>query len=227
MKRKTLTLAISVFALLAIISVGFASWVITRPLEADPVAGSIQVDEVTDLNISITTKWVDEQGIETTNPKIIFGNKSGADATKDWLYNNSLGEQNLEVYLQVTVKFSDKEVLKDKKIVAHFEAVAGEDADVQTYKDAISEGYIQGTNHDSDIDGFEITYDNLLSASNGEYTTKLTIKFDWGLAKFGGLHPTEKWTSVADANDAKTTLNELYNKLKGISYKVSFVQKAA
>ena len=52
MKRKTLTLAISVFALLAIISVGFASWVITRHLQADPVAGSINVDPVTDLNVN-------------------------------------------------------------------------------------------------------------------------------------------------------------------------------
>lgn len=225
MKRKTLTLAISVFALLAIISVGFASWVITRPLEAEPVAGSIQVDEVTDLKISIETKWVDEKGADATpDPVIKFGNKSGAQPT-DWLYNNSLGEQNLKAYLQVTVKFSDKEVLKGKKIVAHFEAVAASGSDVQTYKDAISQGYIKGTNHDSDIEGFEITYDDLSTVTDGVYTETLTISFDWGVAKFGGVHPTKKWTSVSDADAAKTTLNELYNKLKGISYKVSFVQR--
>ncbi|MCI6508161.1 MAG: hypothetical protein MR465_01165 [Bacilli bacterium] len=230
MKRKTLTLAISVFALLAIISVGFASWVITRPLQADPVAGSINVDPVTDLNVTISTQWVaDAAGSSelTDAPIIRFGNKKDTPADY-WLYNTS-GEENLTAYLRVDVTFSDKEVLKNKKIVAHFKAVAAGDANVQNYTNAIQTGYISGPTHDTDINDtvFAITYDDLNSASGRKYSEILTINFNWGETIFSGKNPVDKWKDVSQANAAQTALNELYEKLNGISYEISFVQKAA
>lgn len=46
MKRKTLTIAISIFALIAIVSVGFASWVISRPPQYEDATGNITVETV-------------------------------------------------------------------------------------------------------------------------------------------------------------------------------------
>ena len=229
MKRKTLTLAISVFALLAIISVGFASWVITRPTGSKEAEGSIEVDDVTDLSATITYEWVDSADLNTakkideTKPVIIFGNKEGALST-DWLYNTSGKTQNLNAYLKVTVTVSNADVLKGKKIVAKFNAVAGTndgDATLEQFTSAMSDGYIKGYNNG---------YLNESLFTETDFATATTVskiiplEFNWGEAKFGGVHPADHF-SVEQADTAKTALQELYKRVKGITFKVTLAQE--
>lgn len=227
MKRKTLTLAISVFALLAIISVGFASWVITRPASDVSADGTITVDDVTDLNVTITYKWVTDAsgGTELTAAKpIVFGND--ADATSaNWLYNNRIGTENLEAYLKVTVTVDDASAMVGKKIIATFNAVNASKEVSTTYAEAISAKYITGPNNGSKLDG-EFTASDF--ASSKTVTKVFTIQFGWG-QEFGKVNPIKKWQtySADNATAATTALNALNEKLTGVSYKVTLSQTNA
>lgn len=227
MKRKTLTLAISVFALLAIISVGFASWVITRPASDVSADGTITVDNVTDLNVRITYKWVTDTSGETelTAAKpIVFGN--AADATSaNWLYNNKIGPENLEAYLKVTVTVDDASAMVGKKIIATFNAVNASGEVSTSYTEAITGTFITGPNNGSKLDG-EFTASDFNSSKTA--TKVIKIEFKWGEA-FGKVNPIKHWPtySAENATAATTALNALNEKLTGVSYKVTLSQTNA
>lgn len=99
MKRKTLTLTLSILACLALIGVGFASWIISANT-SDSTTGSFVVDEVKDKTYTISgQKWVDEKS------EIIFSAPTG-ETTNGWLTNDSTKKENLSVTYQITVKYS-------------------------------------------------------------------------------------------------------------------------
>ena len=99
MKRKTLTLTLSILACLALIGVGFASWIISAntPTKAE---GSFIVDTVSDKSYTVTGDWKDKKS------EIIFSAPTG-DTTNGWLTNDSAKKENLTVTYQITVKYGD------------------------------------------------------------------------------------------------------------------------
>lgn len=101
MKRKTLTLTLSILACLALIGVGFASWIISANA-ADKAEGSFIVDTVTDKTYKVEGAWLNSQS------KITFGAPATMNAENPWLTNNSEGKtENLTVTYQLTVKYGD------------------------------------------------------------------------------------------------------------------------
>lgn len=96
MKRKSITLTICILAVLALASIGFASWIISNPEESGYADGSIFVDNVTsqvydvDATLSVT--------------EIQYGVPKGyLPKTTDWLTNNSGKYDSLETILTVTI----------------------------------------------------------------------------------------------------------------------------
>lgn len=77
MKRKTLTIAISIFALIAIVSVGFASWVISRPTQDKDATGNITVEKVDDKAASGTK--IDSIVLTDSNKKSLHFGKPADD----------------------------------------------------------------------------------------------------------------------------------------------------
>lgn len=101
MKRKTLTLTLSILACLALIGVGFASWIISANA-ADKAEGSFIVDTVTDKSYKVEGTWLGNQS------KITFGAPATMNAVNPWLTNNSEGKtENLTVTYQLTVTYGD------------------------------------------------------------------------------------------------------------------------
>ena len=102
MKRKTLTLTLSILACLALIGVGFASWIISADA-ADKAAGSFIVDTVTDKSYTVEGSWLDNQS------KITFGAPATMNNTSDtWLTNDSKDKkENLTVTYQLTVTYGN------------------------------------------------------------------------------------------------------------------------
>lgn len=100
MKRKTLTLTLSILACLALIGVGFASWIISADA-ADKAEGSFIVDTVTDKSYTVEGSWLDNQS------KITFGAPATMNNTSDtWLTNDSKDKkENLTVTYQLTVTY--------------------------------------------------------------------------------------------------------------------------
>ena len=97
MKRKTLTLTLSILACLALIGVGFASWIISANTSTK-AEGSFIVDTVSDKSYTVTGDWKDKKS------EIIFSAPTG-DTTNGWLTNDSAKKENLTVTYQITVKY--------------------------------------------------------------------------------------------------------------------------
>lgn len=100
MKRKTLTLTLSILACLALIGVGFASWIISANTSTK-AEGSFIVDTVSDKSYTVTGDWKDKKS------EIIFSAPTG-DTTNGWLTNDSAKKENLTVTYQITVKYGDE-----------------------------------------------------------------------------------------------------------------------
>ena len=102
MKRKTLTLTLSILACLALIGVGFASWIISADTSAT-AQGSFIVDTVDDKSYKVEGVWLGNQS------KITFGAPTTMNNTeKTWLTNDSTDKkENLTVTYQLTVTYGD------------------------------------------------------------------------------------------------------------------------
>lgn len=121
MKRKTLTLTLSILACLALIGVGFASWIISANTSTN-AEGNIIVDTVRDKSYVISAaSWKDG------NSKISFGAPKEMNVTDAWLTNDSTDKtENLTVTYQLTVTYADTTpatgLVDSNKIVATFGA---------------------------------------------------------------------------------------------------------
>lgn len=102
MKRKTLTLTLSILACLALIGVGFASWIISAEAKKE-AAGNIIVDTVADKTYVVSGEWLENKS------SIIFGAPATMNNTEStWLTNNSTDKkENLTVTYRLTVKYGD------------------------------------------------------------------------------------------------------------------------
>ena len=131
MKRKTLTLAICFLALIAIVSVGFASWIITRPSEVASDPGSITAEAVTESGYQLS---VATHGSSVAN--IHYG--SVADSPKkggnNWLSNDGSQPENLSYEMKLT---SSKYEFMSDKVYVNVQSIEGK--------------YVQGENEYVDI----------------------------------------------------------------------------
>ena len=161
MKRKTLTLTLSILACLALIGVGFASWIISADATKNE-KGNIIVDTVRDKSYVISAaSWKDG------NSKISFGAPKEMNVTGAWLTNDSTDKtENLTVTYQLTVTYADTTpatgLVNSKKIVATFGA-----PNDTNYKKAISDELIIAP--ESTI---------ITETSAGVY--EITVTYKWG-----------------------------------------------
>ena len=117
MKRKTLTLTLSILACLALIGVGFASWIISADATKNE-KGNIIKDK---SYVISAASWKDG------NSKISFGAPKEMNLTGAWLTNDSTDKtENLTVTYQLTVTYADTTpatgLVDSNKIVATFGA---------------------------------------------------------------------------------------------------------
>lgn len=74
MKRKALTITICFLALVSIVSIGFASWVISKPKEEKTAEGSITAEAVKVEGYTLGVEWLGVE--EDEEPVIHFGQPS-------------------------------------------------------------------------------------------------------------------------------------------------------
>ena len=200
MKRKTLTLTLSILACLALIGVGFASWIISAEVSAEPAKGNIIVDTVADKTYVVSGEWLENKS------SIIFGAPSTMNASNPWLTNNSEGKtENLTVTYRLTVTYGDGTKAKGiaNKITTLVTAPENE-----KYTAAVNGGLI-------------IAPTNATVEETGEGTGvyNITVTYQWG-EHFGKVNPytyyNEKTATdtLTDSTttymqDAKTSLDTL------------------
>lgn len=200
MKRKTLTLTLSILACLALIGVGFASWVISAEVSATPAEGSFIVDTVNDKSYKVEGAWLDSQS------KITFGAPATMNASNPWLTNDSEGKtENLTVTYQLTVTYGNE--TKATGIANKITAVVTAPAD-KNYTAAVNGKLIIAPTNATVVEAPE---------GNGKYNIKVT--YQWG-EHFGNVNPytyynaktaTDKLsgTETTYMQDAKTSLETL------------------
>lgn len=200
MKRKTLTLTLSILACLALIGVGFASWVISAEVSATPAEGSFIVDTVNDKSYKVEGAWLDSQS------KITFGAPATMNASNPWLTNDSEGKtENLTVTYQLTVTYGNG--TKATGIANKITAVVTAPAD-KNYTAAVNGKLIIAPTNATVVEAPE---------GNGKYN--ITVTYQWG-EHFGNVNPytyynaktaTDKLsgTETTYMQDAKTSLDTL------------------
>lgn len=200
MKRKTLTLTLSILACLALIGVGFASWIISAEVSATPAEGSFIVDTVTDKSYKVEGAWLNSQS------KITFGAPDTMNAENPWLTNDSEGKtENLTVTYRLTVTYGDGK--KATGIANKITALVVAPAD-KNYKAAVDGKLI-------------IAPTNATVEETGEGTGvyNITVTYQWG-EHFGKVNPYTYYNAktatdtLTDSTttymkDAKTSLDTL------------------
>lgn len=114
MKKKTITFVVGLLMFVSLISVGFASWIISTSTEKE-AEGSFTVEEVVDARLGIEYKWVTPvYGDPSDTTKITgytedndannihFGSPKNMNTSGAWLTNTDEKEEILDVYLQIT-----------------------------------------------------------------------------------------------------------------------------
>ncbi len=224
----------SILSCIALVSVGFASWWIIKPVEDKTVDGSFTVYSVSEKEVVISEPTF------TGNANIIFGKLSG-ETENDWLYPNGVDDQNLSATFSFDLEVKENGGTKDDiKINSLVQTVTIElvPTDATNMKNAIDAGYIKD---------FKVTYagnDYTYSTDTGKIvisieakdfnTTKqefsgITVSFDWG-STFGNTNPylyynnleyAEKIGSQEAHDHAFEHLGKLNTYLGNMSYNVT------
>lgn len=221
MKRKTMTLVLCLLAALALVSVGFASWVISADATGD-ATGNITVDTVSDHRLSVQAE---------VNTSFVFGKYHGETTpTHSWLSNN--GDQNevLTATIKVTLTKTASNTATD------------------WYQNLTIEGLLEGVDLSDGKDIFDLTYgtDNktfIQHVASNEFkygafkldetdhtkaTGTVTVSINWGTL-FNGQNPYLYYNNQAYTealgDEALKVLGDFHEKLDNAQFKVTLTVK--
>ena len=195
----------SILGCTALISVGFAAWVITGSPATKEATGTIQVDTV-DNNI---VSFVDEQcSWVGSNNQIIFGGR--ATTGGEWLVNETLEN------LTVTYHFVIENYTALDSVSATITASNG------NYASAVSKGYV------GELPTYTIEHgDEGFTTVDGQPTQ---MAYDLKIT-FGG-NPMDYYndgskTAATHGADAEQKLTELYTLLSDVTYTLTLTATAS
>lgn len=249
MKSRTKIIAVATAACagVAMVSVGFASWVIAAN-QAVEVTGNVEVQGVNNNSVFITA--VDSSAATTNSQSIKYGavsytHEKAGDITWDqWLTNSNDGlTESLTLNYDVTVMG-----LAHASSISVTIEVVEKNADVtgalDKYNAAVADKYIAGVGAVTIKvgTGTALALDNAAtnSATKATYTlptdqllenTSATVNFtfSWGEAFKSGdsvLNPIEYYNAMEPTSEnvkaAEAALNAIYA-INGVSYKITFV----
>ncbi|MBQ8879747.1 MAG: hypothetical protein IJY69_02765 [Clostridia bacterium] len=228
----------SILSCVAVLSVGFASWLIVNvPTETNDTIGSFEVYEVVDNSVTLSYDWgadgaADKDGEgnytddATTAAKIIFGKPASGSATNSWLTAGA-DVQNEQLVSKVKVTVGNYANLTDFTVTLAA-PTAYTDLGNKVATPAVRYLNAAGT-ADADTDGDGKLSKTELDADGVKGTVVVELVFGWG-AYFtqGGdiVNPfffyNNQTYSAALAADASATLGAIRTALNGQTYSVTF-----
>ena len=191
MKKRIITLTLSVLAVVLLVGVGFASWVVSQGAESNQT-GNILVETVKDERLAVT--------VTPDGTKFQFG--APANATQGWLTED--GEdavlENLTVSFTVVVTRDQAFVLEDGQpsdlnmTLDFSDKLVDGDAAEHDYPEALIQQV--GATFAAAVAGAS-KWD--LSNENKTATTVVTLELDWGTL-FNGQNPYEFFNQKSGEN---------------------------
>ena len=249
-RRRKFSIGLKIASLLTVIavaSVGLASWIITAPTTAAQADGTIQVDTVSTSKVTLTGEWVnvtEEQGTITVGakldnaPVIYYGAPETSSVQNPWLTNDDDKKENLVAWLKVTATATETATVSNLTVT--FAA-----SDVEKFEGAIDasigapqftvwaqtdestyaqQGSTLTYNKDATTEGESpVNADYLQIALSGSntHTYYIKVEFKWG-SNFGGQNAYDYFNAQAYdenlATQATTKLTALRTALEGVSY---------
>lgn len=182
-KRKGILMASAILGSAAIVSTGFAAWVIT--IDGSATAdGTIEVDTVTDESITLTVLdqvTVGGQPVKQ-DANVMFGaSEKAAGVTGTWLEPTATEDLDAEFYIKVVgANYLDSTPLT---------LTLAEKDGAELYKDAADAGYVAAlpTQAAGKITATSFTCEENTGGNVAVY--KVSISFNWG-GYFEGVNPT-------------------------------------
>jgi hypothetical protein len=212
-KAKTMTLVIAIVAILALVSVGFASWVISINATSD-TTGNITVDTVTDNRVDIVVSWEDSKNT------ICFGAPSTTSTTitNPWLTSNSEDKECLTVKAIVKV-YKKGATQNDENLID----LASNKVEFSVVDNANS-GFATASGSTKNYVVAPTVASELTKTDSTTGTYSVTITFAWGTA-FNSKNPYDYYNGLTatdeNANKAKAALSDLKTLLDGVTYKLT------
>ena len=203
-KRKGIVLAASILGSIAIVSTGFASWVISAPASAQ-TAGDFKVEMVDDKRVVLTpTLTTKTSGL--SNTQVVFGTPETTGGS-GWLTNTSIGKQNLEFTLSVTAAYKDGRSAKPTGTIS-----------------------VTFTPTPTIADDTLIKAPTFTPKTLSEGSASFDVTFAWG-TKFESTNPYTYYNAKEPngiksgettwADDASANLTALYNLVNGMTFKLT------
>ena len=222
-KKSGLMGAIIALSCASLVSVGFASWVISQGDEKD-VSGTIVADSVDNQVHQLTLQWVTDASGATplgSNPQVIYGHPAAEDMTIDgaWLTNTDAAKvESLVFYLKVTctnVNASNTiaSVIPNAPVVTSTGGGTPEGKSTAGYAGALADGLVGA------LPTASTTATNF--DANGSFVYK--IEFLWGQTAFNGQNPYDYYNANLAATPAQkeaaaTTLGNLNTYLTNANF---------
>ena len=230
--KKNLVMFTSVFASLAILSTGFAAWVISGGETNDKTTfGDVVIETVTDNRHKMTI--TPDDGEIAHAGKIVFGRPETQDNASAWLKSDASDSvEKLSTFFKVTVTNAATANVADIFTVHKLEETTG------AYATAAEAGYV-GKLPDVEFVADASETAEIVTKFTADSTTEksgvvyIRLKFSWG-AHFGNTNPyiyynakciDEKVVGDTTAgDDAVTSLTEVA-KLKDAQFKLTLTTK--
>lgn len=201
-KRKGILMASAILGSAAIVSTGFAAWVITAPTETSQT-GNITIDTVSDNRVKMTAEWADGDGT------VVFGAPE-SQAANAWLRNDEKKE-DIKHILNLSFAWADSTKTDslssvDGKVTAKVEIGTGTGTDFVADATQTSEYIVLPTISDKEIeDGGAVT---------------LNVDFGWG-EKFSNSNPYSYYTAhgandYVEGNSGDTWADKAVKELKAM-----------
>lgn len=229
--KKNLVMFTSVFASLAILSTGFAAWVISGGDTNAKTFGDITVDTVEDRRHNILSiDCVDAD--ENTKGKIIFGHPKNATATDEWLKNDNPDTvEKLVTVFKVTVKNANgkavAEIFDKGNCIVTASAKASTSAN---YTEAFNQHYVGELPTVKFVSSETETNDATNLDSTGSIFVRLEFKWGSKFTKDGNVvNPYVYYNALSVdeyGNDANETLGKISTLLTGAQFNLKIVTQA-
>ena len=225
--KKNLVMFTSVFASLAILSTGFAAWVISGGDTNEEKIGDIIVDKVEDQRHIIQKV----ECVDTANKgNIIFGHPEDATATDEWLKNDNPDtvEKLVTVFKVTVLNAASATVSSIFADTCSVTAITNAD----NFASAVTKGYVSELPTVKFVSSATATdnADNL--AADGSIFVRLEFKWGSKFTKEGlgaNLNPYKyynSFTATEKGDEANTVLGEMNTMLTGVQFKLKLVTKA-
>ncbi len=201
MKKRTIALMLSVLAVMMLVGVGFATWVISSG-DAKEKTGNLVVETVRDDRLNITVTPLDSS--ENAGDALNVNFTAPASATTGWL----TGEGNL----------TEKKTLVFRVSVAREDGSAFTNVADVDFTAALKEG----TTNNILLDGIIVEATNFISYGeksivSGAIQCDITVAYEWG-ALFGGVNPYT-YFNTKDVDEPITAAEATAANAAGCKYK--------